>query len=477
MHRNRNAKIIATLGPASADPEVIKSLFVAGADVFRLNFSHGDHEDHAVRVKTIRDLEQRTHRPIGILLDLQGPKLRVGVLRGGETTLREGTMLRLDLDPEPGDGTRVGLPHPEVFQALRPDTMLLIDDGKIRLHVKNCGANFADAQVQVGGTLSDHKGLNVPDVVLPISPLTDKDRRDLEFGLALGVDWVAASFIQRPEDLQALSEIIGDQAFVMSKLEKPAAIEHLDEIIERSDGVMVARGDLGVELPLENVPRLQKQIIRRCRDAGKPVVVATQMLESMISAPLPTRAEVSDVAAAVYDGADAVMLSAETAVGQFPTEAVSMMDRVITRVERDPHYRVDINANVPAPRATAADAICESLRQIAHTLPVAVTVTYTSSGSSALRAARERPEASVLTLTPHQSTARRLALVWGIHAVKSTDIQRVEEMVDRACQTALHEGFADVGEILVIVAGMPFGVSGTTNLIRIARVREEHAAV
>ena len=470
MRRHRFAKIIATLGPATSTPETIRSLFAAGVDVFRLNFSHGDHDGHRRCLEAIRTIESATGRPIGILLDLQGPKLRIGRLAGGSAMLEEGGSFVFDLDPAPGGPERVSLPHPEVFAALKPGTNLLVDDGKVRLEVETCGANFAGTRVRIGGEISNHKGVNIPHVMLPISPLTGKDRRDLALGMELGVDWVAASFVQRPRDVLLLREAIAGRAGLVTKLEKPSAIEQLDEIIELSDAVMVARGDLGVELPPEDVPSISRRIVRACRSAGKPVIVATQMLESMVSSPVPTRAEASDVATAIYDGADAVMLSGETAVGLYPVEAVDIMHRIIARVERDPHYREQIDAALTSPKPTAADAISDAMRRIAQTLSVAAAVTYTNSGSSSLRAARERPSAPILSLTPHISTARRLALVWGLHSVLSKDVEHVEEMVDQACRTAAAEGFANAGDRLVIMAGMPFGVSGTTNLLWIAGV-------
>jgi len=470
MRRNRSAKIIATLGPASSTAERIQDLFETGADVFRLNCSHSSAEELEDRIETIRNLEQRTGRPIAVMLDLQGPKLRIGRLKGGSVTLDEGNGFRLDLDETPGDGSRAPLPHAEILAVLKPGIDLLLDDGKLRLQVTDCGDDFANTVVVTGGELSDRKGVNVPDVVLPLSPFTKKDYRDLAFGLDIGVDWVAPSFIKRPDDLAELRDLIAGRAAILTKLEKPAAIEHLDAIITASDGVMVARGDLGVELPPERVPRVQKRVIRKCRAAGKPVVVATQMLESMIHSPVPTRAEASDVAGAIYDGADAVMLSAETAAGSYPVEAVAIMDRIIAEVEQDSHYRLVMDTNQPEPQPTQADAICDALHNVVHTLPVAATVTYTSSGFSTLRAARERPEAPILSLTPNADTARRLSLVWGIHSVQTPDIQRVQEMVDRACEVAVSESFAEIGETLVIIAGMPFGRSGTTNMLRIAQV-------
>lgn len=447
-------------------------LFEAGADVFRLNFSHGDQADHKARMGFIRQLERETGRPIGVLMDLQGPKLRVGRLPDGKIKLETGQRFRLDLKAEIGDHAMAPLPHPEIFAALEPGAELLLDDGKIRLKVAHCGPAFAECEVMNGGDLSDRKGVNVPGVVLPISSLTAKDRSDLQFGLDLGVDWVGLSFVQRPEDIAEARRLIAGRAHVMAKLEKPAAIERLEEIVELVDAVMVARGDLGVELPPEDVPSLQRQIVRVCRFAGRPVVIATQMLESMISVPTPTRAEASDVATAVYEGADAVMLSAETASGKYPIEAVTMMDRIVSRVERDPRYRRIMDAEHPDPEATPADAITAAARQVASTISAAAIVTYTTSGSTALRAARERPDVPILCLTPKLETARRLALAWGTHCVNTEDVHSIEEMVRHASYHALHEGIAERGDRLVTTAGMPFGTPGATNLLRISWVTD-----
>ena len=469
--RGRRAKIVATLGPSSSDAATVRALFDAGADVFRLNFSHGTHAQHRERLDIIRNIERETGRPIAVLLDLQGPKLRIGTLAGGIIALRAGAAFTLDLNPAPGDERRAPLPHPEIFAALKPGCDLLVDDGKVRLKVINCGPDFADTQVVVGGTISDRKGVNVPSVLLPISALTPKDRVDLEFGLTLGVDWVALSFVQRAQDLLDVKAIVKGRAGVLAKLEKPAAIESLDAIVDAADAVMVARGDLGVELPAEQVPRIQKRIVRACRAAGKPVVVATQMLESMITSPVPTRAEASDVANAVYDGADAVMLSAESASGQYPREAVAMMDRIIHEVECDPNWRAGIDASHTEPRAEVADAVCLALRQTARLLPVAAVVTYTRSGTTSLRAARERPVVPVLSMTPELATARRLALVWGVHSVHADErVADVPDMVAQACAMARREGFAQAGALVVIASGMPFGVVGTTNFLHISKV-------
>jgi pyruvate kinase len=470
MKRERSARILATLGPASATRERILALAQAGADVFRLNFSHGSHADHAERVKQIREIEHEIGRPIGVLMDLQGPKLRVGRFAEGKVMLAPGARFRLDLDPSVGDATRANLPHPEIFAALEAGTELLLDDGKLRLRVDAFGPDFADTTVLVGGPLSDRKGVNVPGVVLPISPLTAKDHADLDFGLSLGVDWVALSFVQRPEDLREAREIIGDRAWIMAKLEKPAAIDALEPIVALADGVMVARGDLGVELPPQQVPVLQRRIVRAARAAGKPVVVATQMLESMITAPVPTRAEASDVATAIYDGADAVMLSAESASGQYPVEAVSIMHRIICEVEQDPAWRIGLEASHTPAAANTPDAICCALRRVAGLLEPAATVAYTTSGFSALRASRERPATPILALTPQQATARRLALAWGVHPVPFEEVHDVTEMVEHASRVAVSHGFAGPGDVLVVIGGLPFGTSGSTNLLHVARI-------
>lgn len=470
MKRSRKAKIVATLGPASADLRTIRALFEAGADVFRLNFSHGSHAQHQERAEMIRQVERETGRPIAILLDLQGPKLRIGKFADGPVMLAPGDKFRLDLSPEVGGKTRVSMPHPEIFAALQPGTDLLLDDGKIRLLVESCGPDYANTEVVAGGVLSERKGVNVPSVLLPLSALTEKDRADLEFGLTLNIDWVALSFVQRPEDLEELRAIVQGRAGVLAKLEKPAAIESLDAIVAASDAVMVARGDMGVELPAEQVPRIQRRIVRTCREAGKPVIVATQMLESMISSPVPTRAEASDVAAAVYDGADAVMLSAESASGSFPREAVAMMSRIIAEVESDPQYRAGIEATQKTPQASVAGAICLSLRSVANLLELSAVVTYTRSGATSLRAARERPVATVVSVTPDEAIARRLSLVWGVHSVFSGDVVAdVPDMVQKACAIAGEEGITSPGQFFAVAAGMPFGQVGSTNFLHIAK--------
>ncbi|MEE8393069.1 MAG: pyruvate kinase [Rhodospirillales bacterium] len=471
MRRRRNAKIIATIGPAASTKDAIARLFEAGADVLRLNFSHGSLQDKKRIHGHIRGLEKRFNRPICVIADMQGPKLRVGRFKEGGAVLEEGRPFRLDLAKGLGGPERVSLPHRQIFAALKPGMEVLLDDGNIRLSVVKCGPDFAETRVVNGGVLSDHKGVNVPSAVLDLSPLTPKDRKDLKFALDLGVDFIALSFVQRAEDIVLARKLINGRAAVLAKLEKPQALDHLDEIIDLADAVMVARGDLGVEVPPEDVPGLQKRIILACRNSGKPVVVATQMLDSMVHAPRPTRAEASDVATAIYDGVDAVMLSSETAVGDYPSDSVKMMDRIIYRVERDPMYRKIIDTVHQQPKATSADAITTAARQVAETISAATIVTFTSSGSTTLRAARERPTVPILGLTPNAATARRLALVWGVHSVKIKTLHSFKEMVDKARMVAKREEFAGPGDGLVITAGVPFGASGTTNILRIARIK------
>jgi pyruvate kinase len=470
MRRTHLTKIVATLGPASAEPDVIRALFEAGVDVFRLNFSHGKQSDKRDAIEAIRALEADIDRPIAVMADLQGPKLRIGAFADGSVALEAGDTFRLDMDIAPGDAARVSLPHKEIFQVLEAPTDLLLDDGRIRLRVTKCGPDFAETEVVAGGTLSDRKGVNVPGVILPVSSLTKKDRDDLRFALDHGVDYIALSFVQRAQDIADARRLIGGRAAVLTKLEKPAAIDGLDEIVELSDVVMVARGDLGVEMPPEEVPVLQKRIIGVCREAGKPVIVATQMLESMVHTPTPTRAEASDVATAVYDGADAVMLSAETASGDYPLESVNIMNRIIEHTEQDPLYRRICDAARQEPEPTAADAISAAARQVAKTLSIRAIVTYTTSGSTTLRAARERPEVPVIGLTPSRTTARRLAVVWGVHSIITQDARDFMDMVERASARVIEDGFASPGDRIVITAGFPFGTPGSTNILRIARV-------
>ena len=468
--RGRKVKILATLGPASSDPRMIRRLLLAGADAFRINMSHGDQKQKAKLVNAIRALEKEFHRPSTILFDLQGPKLRVGHFAGGRTMLEKGKHFILDSDDSAGDSSRVQLPHAELFESVRPGTSILIDDGKIRLNVLEADAGRILSEVKVGGAVSDNKGVNVPDVVVPIPALTDKDRDDLQFALEQRADWIALSFVQRPEDVAEARTLIGERAALLAKIEKPAAIDRLNDIIALSDAVMVARGDLGVELPPEQVPPLQNRIVASARQYGKPVVVATQMLESMVTSPTPTRAEVSDVATAIYDGADAVMLSAESATGQYPCEAVEMMDRIAVSVERDPSYQGRIHFTQTRLEATTADALAGSARQIASTISATAMVCYTSSGATARRIARERPSVPILAMSPSPVTARRMGLLWGVHAVHSRDVSSFEEMVEKGRRMALRHNLAKGGDRIVLMAGVPFGTAGSTNVLHVVRL-------
>jgi len=468
--RDRKVRILATLGPASRSPEMVEKLYRAGADAFRVNMSHGTHADHAPVIAAIRALEKTLHRPTTILADLQGPKLRVGTFAGGKVMLEAGQAFRLDRDPAPGDATRVCLPHKEIFDALETGARLLLDDGKLVLRVTELADDHVMTRVEVGGALSDRKGLNVPDVVVPMTAMTPKDHADLAFALEQGVDWVALSFVQRPEDLAEARKIIQGRAALLAKIEKPAALDRLDEIVELADAVMVARGDLGVELPPEAVPPAQKRIVETARRYGRPVVVATQMLESMIVAPTPTRAEVSDVATAIYDGADAVMLSAESAAGAWPIESVSMMDRIAMSVEADPGYAARLHFTETKADPTTADALADAARQIAQTVSARAIICFTMSGSTARRIARERPSVPLLVLTPNAETARRCGLLWGVHAVQTRDVVDFEEMVAKAKRMALRHGIAVGGERVIVMAGVPFGTPGSTNVLHVVRL-------
>jgi pyruvate kinase len=472
MRRHRNVKIVATLGPASSTYDMIRALHEAGADVFRLNMSHGGHEEIRARHMIIRQVEKDIGSPIAILADLQGPKLRVGAFKDGSAELVVGAKFRLDLDPTEGDVNRVQLPHKEIFDALEPGASLLVNDGKIRLKVLDCGTNYANCTVTVGGTISNRKGVNVPDVVLPLAALSDKDRRDLEFVCELGVDWLALSFVQRPADVHEARDLCKGRAAILSKIEKPAAVKAFDEILAVSDGIMVARGDLGVELPVQNVPPIQKRLVRKCRAAAKPVIVATQMLESMIESPMPTRAEVSDVATAIYEGADAIMLSAESAAGAFPIEAVQTMNNVALEVESDPTYTQIIESSRTAHRTSVADGIVSAAREIAETTEVKAICCFSESGTTALLVARERPRVPIIALTSVERTARRLSLSWGTNCVIVDPVDRFKMAVVAAVRAALSQGYANERDKVIVTAGVPFNTPGSTNILRVAPCEE-----
>lgn len=469
--KNTFTKIVCTLGPATSSEKMIKALAKAGANVFRLNFSHGDYERHAENFQIIRQMSQEQKSPYGILCDLQGPKLRVGKFKKDKVRLIPGQKFRMDMSEKLGNETRVSLMHPEIFKALKKDMSLLLNDGQIQLNVDDFGPDYVNTTVEVGGILSNHKGVNVPDVILPISALTKKDLKDLDFALKLGADWICLSFVQKPEDVKMARDIIGNKAGIIVKIEKPSALQYLKEIIELADGVMVARGDLGVECPIETVPAIQKMIIETCRAAGKPVIVATQMLESMILSPVPTRAEVSDVATAVYDGADAVMLSAETAMGEYPIKAVSMMKKIITKTSQDIHYINDMEKSTMPPDKTVASAITSAIRQIIKVLDKpACIVSYSVSGKTTLRTARERPLLPIISMTTTEAIANRMALVWGVRSVVVPTLEDLTDVIPVAVNYVKEAGYAKPDDEIIITAGIPFATHGNTNLIHIAKV-------
>jgi len=467
MMRRRFSKILATLGPASRDANTLRLLHEAGVDAFRLNFSHGSHEDHARSVKTIRAVEAAVGQPITIVADMQGPKIRVGEVGDG-IDLKWGGEVMLTLGETAKDGN-IPVPHPEIFNVSEPGHRLKFDDGKLQVTVLSVTKETITARVDVPGLLKSRKGLNVIDAQLPVSAMTPKDEVDMRFALDQGVDYIALSFVQNAEDVRAAKAVTQGRAGIIVKLEKPSALTELNAILMETDAAMVARGDLGVELPLEDVPVAQRRIIRECRKLGKPVIVATHMLESMIDAPTPTRAEASDVASAIYQGADVVMLSAETAVGRHPATAVAVMDRILQAAENDPEYWAGLAARPLPHSATAEDAISESARSTVQLLGCKAVFGFTSSGSTVLRLARERPHARIVGLTPSQHTARRLALVWGVHPLQAEDLKRFEDMA-RIVGTCAKDVGLTSGDSYVITAGVPFGVTGTTNTLRIGTI-------
>lgn len=473
MRRHRSVKVVATLGPASSDYDTIKELYMAGADVFRLNMSHGSHGQVKIWHETIRMVERDVQRPIAILADLQGPKLRVGSFAGGKAELKANDLFRLDMSDNKGDAKRVQLRHKEIYSVLKPGSSILINDGKIRLEVIEGGANYLNCKVVVGGTISNNKGVNIPDTELPLKALSSKDKSDLEFVCNLGVDWLALSFVQRAEDVEEAIKLIKGRAAVMSKIEKPTAVKNFDSILKVSDGIMVARGDLGVELPVQNIPPIQKQLIRKCREFAKPVIVATQMLESMIDSPIPTRAEVSDVATAIYEGADAVMLSAESAAGHFPIKAVTTMDSIAIEVENDPNHRVILAAQREGKKQSIADAIVSAAREISETTEIKAICCFSQSGTTALLVARERPHVPIIAMTSLINTARRLCLTWGAHSVMTEELDRFKMAVVNASRAAIKYKFADKKDYIVVTAGVPFNVPGSTNILRVAPCDEQ----
>jgi pyruvate kinase len=467
--RNRSAKILATVGPASRAPDMLRLLHEVGVDAFRLNFSHGSHEDHAAVIKLIRKIEAELDTPIAIVADMQGPKLRVGEFENGQIELRYGQTVRIMEGREPGKDGLIYMPHPELMQALEAGSILKFDDGKLQVTVLSNDGKVIEANVDVPGVLSNRKGINVINTQLAMSAMTDKDRKDMAFALSQKADFIALSFVQTADDVMEARKIIGDQAGIISKIEKPSAMEELDSILMLSDGVMVARGDLGVELPLEQVPVVQRQIIRKCRALGKPVIIATHMLESMIDAPTPTRAEASDVATAIYQGADAVMLSAETAVGRHPATAVAIMDRIITSAEGDPEFW-EYFKQIALPYDAPEDGISGAVRGIAAKLGVKAVLGYTKTGSTVQRISRERPPCKVVGLTPDNRTASRLALSWGVVPIVMTDPVDFNDMLASIQDVAKDKLGLISGDVVMISAGVPFGRPGTTNTINISAI-------
>lgn len=468
MPIDTHTKILATVGPATASAEMLEKLVQNGADAFRFNFSHGTKEEHAERYEIVRNLSKKYDRHLTVIADLQGPKLRIGTFATPKIVLQKSDRFTLDMNPEAGDRTRVCLPHKEIFDAVKIDDMLLLNDGNIRLKVKQKTADKIITEVIVGGELSAHKGVNLPNVKLPISAITEKDREDLDFALKLGVDWVCLSFVQSVEDVKEAKKLIGDKAWIISKLEKPSAIEELDEIVKESDGIMVARGDLGVECPIQNLPVMQKDIVKACRQFAKPVIVATQMLESMIQNPTPTRAEVSDVATAVYDGADTVMLSAETAAGNYPAEAVKMMHNIISEVEKDDDYYELVQRDRKVMCVdNMADAITYAACDMTYVLPkTAAIITYTASGFTTFLMARERPNLPIISVTYSEEVARRMGIVWGVRALVNQETFKDFSKIDQASKNMVARySIGKKGDFLIITAGYPLGEKGMTNML------------
>ena len=473
LRRNRNVKIVATLGPSSSTEEMVSRLFEEGVDVFRLNLSHGLHNEIKKRHEIIRKVENKFRRPICILADLQGPKLRCGDFKDKQAELVTGQTFVFDKERALGNSKRVYLPEFEVFKSLKKDSKVLVNDGKIKLVVKEVSENFVSTEVLVGGIISDKKGINVPDQLLPLSAISKKDLSDLEFVCNLGIEWLGLSFVQRAKDIKEAKKIVRGRAAILSKIEKPSAVNAFDEILEETDAVMIARGDLGVELPIETLPPIQKRLVRQCRDSGKPVIVATQMMESMINSPVPTRAEVSDVAQAIYEGADAVMLSAESAVGNYPIEAVRTMNSIATEVEKEKTYRQLIESSRTPLKGDVSDAITVAAREVAETTNVKVICCFTETGTTASLTSRERPKVPIIALTPKITIARRLTLNWGLHCIVTEELERFKMAVVNAAKAARMYGFANNDDKIIVIAGVPFNVSGTTNILRVAPADEK----
>ena len=465
----RKTKILATIGPSSEKITKIEKLISSGVDAFRINCSHTTESQFESYIKNIRKVEKKLKKPIGILIDLQGPKLRIGEIENN-IPLKRGQKLLFINSKKSSKSNEVPLPEEKVFKSIKVNHPIFIDDGKIKLKVLKVYKNIIETKVLLEGVLKSKKGINLPETVLKNSALTSKDKKNVKKGIELGVDWIALSFIQSPEDIKDLRKICKKNVSIMAKIEKPTALNHINKITELADGLMIARGDLGVELPIQDVPSWQKRIIREARMQGKPVVVSTQMLESMITSKTPTRAEVSDVATAVFEGSDAVMLSAESAIGDNPELAVKMMDKIAHSVEKNPNYSSILSAQLEETPDSTPDAIATAARSLASELNSPIIVCYTESGSTGIKVSRVRPKQMILTVTPIIKTARKLTLVWGVKCIVQKDANNLEQMIRMTKAYSKKEKIIKIGEKMVITAGLPLKKLGTTNLIRVIKV-------
>jgi pyruvate kinase len=465
-----NTKIVATLGPATDAPGILDQLLAAGVDVFRLNASHGTQAEHAARIAAVRAAAGAVGSNAGILLDLQGPKIRLGRIEGGGCTLRAGNIFTITTEAVTGDCETASTGYANFANDVQPGDRILLADGTVELRAVASDGVRVRTEVVTGGPIADHKGINLPGVKVSIPSLTEKDLSDLHFGLNSGVDLIALSFVRTANDvLQLRNRLGGRPAAIVAKIEKPEAWENIDEILDVTDGVMVARGDLGVETALERVPRIQKGIIRRARRSGKFVITATQMLESMVERCMPTRAEVSDVANAIYDGTDAVMLSAETSIGKFPVEAVRYMQRIASESE-DSIRKKGFLDPPHQPEPTSPEILADAAYHAARDSKAAAIVVFTSTGSSARLVSRYRPPVSIFAVTPHDTTARQLAVNYGVTPILAPDVFDTDEMLALMDRLVVQNGLLKIGELVVFVAGQPVGRPGTTNLMKLHRI-------
>ena len=468
----RKTKIVCTIGPATDSPEMMRKLLEAGMNVARLNFSHGTHEEHDARIKKLRQAAKETQKVLAIMLDTKGPEIRTGYLEGDGVFLKQNSRVRLTTEEIKGDETRFSINNSQLPQVVAPGNVIMIADGMLQLKVLASTDTEIECQVIVGGNLGNQKNVNVPGVTLDLPALTDKDIDDIHFGIEHDVDFIAASFVRRSSDVLAIRRILESKnadIHIISKIENEEGVNSLDEIIKVSDGIMVARGDMGVVIPAQEVPLIQKEMISKCNRLGKPVVTATQMLDSMIRNPRPTRAEASDVANAIFDGTDAVMLSGETAAGKYPLEAVMMMARIAERTEEALDYDDLLQKRTAEMPRTTTDAISHATCTIAHDLGAAAIITSTRSGFTARMVSKYRPKAPIIAVSPEEKVIRKLCLIWGAQSLGIEEIQNTDEMIERSVEASLAEGLIKCGDLLVITAGVPvpFGVPGTTNLIKV----------